>query len=143
MFILDTNVLSAMMGSRPAPEVAAWIAEQPEDLLFTATVCQAEILSGLAIMPEGRRRSALQAAARGIFTEDFDGRVLPFDTDAAAAYADIFAARKRAGRPTAPLDLMIAAVARVKGASVVTRDTSGFEECGVPIINPWQTPSGS
>ena len=121
MFVLDTNVLSAIMGSRPVPQVAAWIADQPEDLLFTAAICQAEILSGLAIMPEGRRRLALEASARAIFIEDFGGRVLPFDTEAATAYADIFAARKRAGRPSAPLDLMIAAVAHVKGASVVTR----------------------
>ncbi|WP_159014026.1 PIN domain-containing protein [Acidisoma sp. S159] len=138
MFVLDTNILSAIMGSRPVPEVAAWIAGQPEDLLFTATVCQAEVLSALAVMPVGRRRLALEAAARAIFTEDFDGRVLPFDAAAAAAYADIFAARRRAGRPAAPLDLMIAAVARAKGAAVVTRDTSGFEDCGVPLINPWQ-----
>jgi toxin FitB len=138
MFVLDTNILSAIMGSRPVPEVAAWIAGQPEDLLFTATVCQAEVLSGLAVMPVGRRRLALEATARAIFAEDFDGRVLPFDAAAAAAYADIFAARRRAGRPAAPLDLMIAAVARAKGAAVVTRDTSGFEDCGVPLINPWQ-----
>ena len=137
MFILDTNVLSAIMGSQPAPEVAAWIEGQSDDLLYTASVCQAEVLAGLAVMPEGRRRLALETAARAIFTEDFDGRVLPFDTAAAASYADIFAARKRAGRPTAPLDLMIAAVARTKGASIVTRDTRGFEECGVPLINPW------
>ena len=138
MFVLDTNILSAIMGSRPAPEVAAWIAGQPEDLLFTTTVCQAEVLSGLAVMPVGRRRLALEAAARAIFAEDFDGRVLPFDAAAAAAYADIFAGRRRDGRPTVPLDLMIAAVARAKGAAVVTRDTSGFEDCGVPLINPWQ-----
>ena len=64
--------------------------------------------------------------------------MLPFDTEAAAAYAKIFAARKRAGRTATPLDLMIAAVARAKGAAVVTRDTSGFEDCGVPLINPWE-----
>ena len=138
MFVLDTNVLSAIMGSKPVPEVAVWIAGQPEASLFTATICQAEILAGLAVMPAGRRRLALEAAARAIFMEDFDGRVLPFDMDAASAYADIFAARARAGRPAAPLDLMIAAVARVNGASVVTRDTSGFEGCGVPLVNPWQ-----
>ena len=137
MFVLDTNVLSAIMGSQPAPEVAAWIEGQSDASLYTASVCQAEILAGLAVMPEGRRRLALETAARAIFTEDFDGRVLPFNTAAAAAYADIFAARKRAGRPTAPLDLMIAAIARTKGASVVTRDTRGFEECGVSLINPW------
>lgn len=138
MFVLDTNVLSAIMGARPAPEVEAWIAGQPEDTLFTTTICQAEILSGLAIMPEGRRRFSFETAARAIFTDDFSGRVLPFDAAAAAAYADIFAARRRAGRPTAPLDLMIAAVARANGASVVTRDIGGFKDCGVPLLDPWQ-----
>jgi toxin FitB len=140
MFVLDTDVLSAIMGARPAPEVA-WIAGQPEDALFTTTICQAEILAGLAVMREGRRRSALETAARAIFTDDFNGRVLPIDTAAAAAYVDIFAARRSVGRPTAPLDLMIAAIARARGASVVTRDVGGFEDCGVSLIDPWNVPS--
>src|SRR6516164_1899062 len=133
MFILDTNILSAIMSARPAPEVAAWIAGQPEDALFTTTICQAEILAGLAVMPESRRRVALETAARAIFADDFNGRVLPFDAAAAAAYAAIFTARRRAGRPTAPLDLMIAAVARANAAGVVTRDIGSFEDCGVHL----------
>ncbi len=137
MFVLDTNVLSAIMAERPSPEVAAWIAGQPDNELFTTAISQAEILSGLTVMPQGRRRSALETAARAIFSYDFDGRVLTFDTAAATAYADIFAVRRRAGRPTAPLDLMIAAVAIANSASVVTRDVSGFEGCGVEIIDPW------
>lgn len=138
MFILDTNILSAIMGSQPVPEVAAWIAGQPEELLFTATVCQAEILSGIAILPASRRRSGLEAAARTMFLEDFDGRILPFDTKAAEIYADIFAARRAAGLSTPPTDLMIAAVARAKAAGVVTRDIGGFEGCGLTVINPWE-----
>ncbi len=137
IYVLDTNILSAIMGSRPVPEVAVWIAGQPEDALFTAAVCQAEILAGIAVMPDGRRRLALEAAARAMFRDDFAGRVLPFDAAAAAAYADIFAARKLAGRPTAPLDLMIAAIARSRNAGVVTRDTGGFAGCGVTLVNPW------
>jgi toxin FitB len=140
MFVLDTNILSAIMHTQPAPEVAAWIARQPEDQLFTATICQAEILAGLATMANGRRRAALEAAASAMFLHDFDGRILPFDADAAAAYADIFAARRRAGLPTAPLDLMIAATARANAASIVTRDVQRFEECGLPVVNPWQKP---
>ncbi len=139
MFILDTNILSAMMRLQVEPTVAAWIAAQPADLMFTTALSQAEILSGLAIMAEGRRRLDLEAAARVMFVEDFDDRVLPFDTKAAAAYAAIFAARRRTGRPAAILDLMIAAVARSHGASVVTRDTGGFEGCGLTLINPWET----
>ncbi len=137
MFILDTNILSAMMSLRPSPAVTAWVDGQPEELLFTTSISQAEILSGLAIMDEGRRRRDLEAAARAIFTDEFEGRVLPFDLEAAVAYAEIFAARRRAGRPTATLDLMIASVARSQGASGVTRDIGGFECCGLTLIDPW------
>lgn len=140
MFVLDTNVLSAMMSAEPVLRVARWVSGRPAELLFTAAICQAEILSGLAIMPEGRRRLDLEAAARAMFTEDFEGRVLPFDMAAAVAYADIFAIRRRAGRPTATLDLMIASVARTNGASVVTRNISDFEGCGVTVVNPWEEP---
>ena len=137
MFLLDTNILSAMMSAVPVPEVASWVSRQPAGLLFTASVCQAEILAGLAIMPEGRRRLDLELAARAMFSEDFEGRVLPFDMNAAISYADIFAARRRAGRPAATLDLMIASIARSLGASIVTRNAVDFEECGVSVINPW------
>jgi toxin FitB len=139
MFVLDTNVLSAVMGSHPVPEVAAWIAAQPEERLFTTTVCQAEILAGVEIMPEGRRRRGLEAAAKAIFANAFDGRVLPFDEKSAEFYAEIFAARKRTGKPTATTDLMIAAIARAQGADMVTRDISGFEGCGLTLINPWES----
>ena len=138
MFVLDTNILSAMMSTRVVPEVAEWIAGQPVGLLFTTSISQAEILSGIAIMPESRRRSDLEAAAGAMFLEDFEGRVLPFDMNAAVAYADIFAARRRAGRPTATVDLLIASVARSHHASVVTRDVNGFEGCGLRVINPWK-----
>ena len=138
MFVLDTNVLSAIRGSQPVPEVAAWVAAQPEERLFTTTVCQAEILAGVEIMPAGRRRRGLEAAAKAIFANAFDGRILPFDEKSAEFYAEIFTARKRAGKPTATADLMIAAIARAQGADMVTRDISGFEGCGLTLVNPWE-----
>jgi predicted nucleic acid-binding protein len=76
-------------------------------------------------------------AALAMFREDFAGRILPFDTDAAVLYAEIFAARRSAGRPVPMADLMIASIARVHGASVVTRDTRGFDGCGLTLIDPW------
>jgi hypothetical protein len=136
MFLLDTNVLSAMMSATPAPKLAAFVGGQRGELLFTAAVCQAEILAGLAVMPHGRRL-ALEAASHAMFLEDFDGRVLPFDSAAAVAYADIFAARKHAGRPVATADLMIAAIARSQGATVVTRNVADFDASGVAVVNPW------
>jgi predicted nucleic acid-binding protein len=140
MFVLDTNVLSAIMGSRPVAEVAAWITRQPDEQLCTTSVCQAEILAGIAILPNGRRRQFLDAAARAIFEDDFGGRILPFDQAAASHYAALFASRREAGRPAGQADLMIAAVARAHGASLVTRNVSDFEGCGIPILNPWEAP---
>jgi toxin FitB len=138
MLVLDTNILSVMMHSPLVPEVAAWVAAQPEELLYTTAVSQAEVLAGIEVLADGRRRTAMERAARAMFADDFDGRILPFDSEAAVAYADIFATRKRAGRPIAPHDLMIAAIARANDASMVTRDISGFEGCGLTLINPWK-----
>lgn len=137
MFILDTNILSAMMRPSRVPEVAAWMDAQDEQRLFTTTVSQAEIFAGLAIIAAGRRRRDLEKTAHEMF-DDFEERLLPFDFGAAMAYAELFAIRRQAGRPTAPQDLMIAAIARAQGASVVTRDISGFEGCGLTLINPWK-----
>jgi predicted nucleic acid-binding protein len=136
VFVLDTNVLSAMMQLAPVPDVAAWMARQDEDHLFTTAISHAEIFSGLAIMPDGRRRRDLERTAREMFAE-FDGRVLAFDADAATVYAELFAIHRQAGRPTSTLDLMIASIARSRDASIVTRDAGGFEGCGITLINPW------
>lgn len=138
MFILDTNVISTLMSSRPAPEVAAWVAAQPEARLFTTAICQAEILAGIEIMPDGHRRRGLLAAAKAIFATAFDGRILPFNETAAEYYADLFALRRRTGQPAATADLMIAAIARSQGASMVTRDKYGFAGCGIEVIDPWE-----
>ncbi|WP_275112990.1 PIN domain-containing protein [Rhodopila globiformis] len=136
MFILDTYILSAMMRLDRVPEVAAWMEAQDERRLFTATISQAEFFAGLAVMADGRRRRDLEKTAREMFDE-FEERLLPFDQGAAMAYAALFAFRRQAGRPAAPHDLMIAAIARATGAYMVTRDVEGFAGCGVTVINPW------
>lgn len=137
MLVLDTNVLSELMAAAPERRVAAWVLAQPEASLFTTTVCQAEILAGLEVMPHGRRRAALEQAARAMFREDFAGRVLTFDAALAEAYAGLFAARRRLGRPASTADLMIAAIAVAHEAGVATRNIADFEGCGVEIVDPW------
>jgi toxin FitB len=137
IYILDTNVLSETMKPQPDAAVASWMRAQSLRSLYTTAISQAEILAGIAILPEGRRRTDLQRMAQSIFSEDFDGRVLPFGTESAFAYAELFAARRQAGRPTATADLVIAAIAHAYEATVVTRDIGGFSDCGLAIFNPW------
>jgi hypothetical protein len=135
---LDTNVISELMRPEPHPGVLAWVAAQPRATLFTTSVNRTEILYGLAMLPEGRRRAALAAAAEAMFAEDFAGRILPYDSAAATHYADIVIARRRAGAPIEAFDALIAAAARAAGAGIATRDIGGFDGCGLlALIDPW------
>jgi toxin FitB len=138
VIVLDTNVLSEMMRLDPDSTVAAWISAHPASSLFTTTVTQAEILYGVKLLPLAKRRSGLETALSEMFATDFAGRVLPFDQAAAQAYAEIAAARRRAGRPIAQFDAQIAAIARSRDAGVATRNVADFEGCGIGLINPWR-----
>ena len=137
MIILDTNVLSELLTPTPSKIVIEWLAAQHPPSVFTTAVTEAEILYGLRLLPEGRRRRDLEAAISPIFDEDLSGRVLPFDRDAADLYATIATRRRSAGRPISQFDAQIAAIALSRGASVATRNVSDFEGAGVSIINPW------
>ena len=136
MIILDTDVLSALLTAHPDEQVAGWVLAQSAAGLFTTAVTEAELRYGLALMPEGRRRRALEIAVVGVLEEDLGGRVLPFDRAATQAYAEVRAVRRRAGRPMAQFDAQIAAIAQSRGATVATRNVKDFEGCGVPVVNP-------
>ena len=137
MIVLDTNVLSEAL--RPVPErpVLDWLADQPSGSLFTTTVTRGEILYGIRLLSDGKRRKGLWDAANKIFDEDFAGHVLSFDGDAADMYADIAASRRIAGKPISQFDAMIAAMARSRGAILATRNVKDFESCGIEVVNPW------
>jgi hypothetical protein len=137
VIILDTNVISEVLKPEPDAGVRAWITGQAPASLFTTTVSQAEMLYGLAMLPAGRRREALRTAIDAAFDVEFAGRVLPFDSESARAFAAIAASCRRAGRPMGPLDAQIAAIAHSRKAPIATRDVSDFAHCGVPVINPW------
>jgi predicted nucleic acid-binding protein len=137
VIVLDTNVISELMRAKPDPAVLAWVAAQPRATLYTTSINQTEILYGIAMLPAGRRRTALAAAAEAMFAEDLAGRVLSYDGAAAARYAEIVVARRRVGNPIEAFDALIAATALTAGASIATRDTGGFDGCGLTLIDPW------
>jgi toxin FitB len=135
--LLDTNVLSELLRPRPEAAVLAWVAAQPPQTAFVSAVTQAEMLFGAQTMPAGKRRLQLGEALGAIFGEDFVGRVLPFDTNAAAPYAHIVASRRRLGRPIGQFDAQIAAIAVAGKLKLATRNVADFEGLGLVLINPW------
>ena len=137
MILLDTNIVSELMRPAPSQAVMSWLAAQPAASLFISAVTEAELRYGVMLLPEGRKRAELVAAIEGMLAEDFTGRILPFDSAAALAFAGIAAGRRQAGRPISQFDAQIAAITRSRGAELATRNVADFEGCGVEIINPW------
>ena len=137
MVLLDTNVVSEFMRAAPSAEVLVWMDELPPRELFVTAVTEAEVRTGIAILPAGARRRGLADAAERTLGGLFAGRVLPFDSSAARAYAEIAAASRSAGRPISQSDCQIAAIARTRGMAVATRNVRDFSETGVELIDPW------
>jgi predicted nucleic acid-binding protein len=141
MIILDTNVVSEPAQQRPSSLVMEWLAKQDASQLYTTAATEAELHYGFALMPGGRKREQLSAAVQQFLEYELKGRVLSFDRAAAREFGAITAARRKAGRAIKVFDSQIAAIARVHGASVATRDVDDFEYTGVKIINPWNAQS--
>lgn len=137
MIVIDTNVLSELMKPGPAPVVVEWVSARPVSSLYTTSITEAEIHFGVALLPAGKRRRSLEEAVAKLFEDDFRGRILPFDSEAARAFGLIAASRRQAGRPITQLDAQIVAIASSRGAAVATRNIDDFSDCGVPLHNPW------
>ena len=126
------------MRPKPDENVVIWVDNQKGKDVWVCSITRAEILAGLAMMPEGKRKQGLMEAAAAMFDEDFARRCLSFDSDAANHYASIVSERTRQGKPVSVEDAQIAAIAISNGLSIATRngkDFTGIE--GLVVINPW------
>lgn len=139
MIVVDTNVVSEAMKPGPLQSEAVlhWLRAQRPQAVFVTVLTIAEISAGIEVLPSGRRTSELKRAADRVFNEVFAGRVLVFDEAAAHVYGSVVAARRRAGLPIAAIDGQIAAISRVRGMRLATRNAEDFAECGVEVIDPW------
>ncbi|WP_206953367.1 type II toxin-antitoxin system VapC family toxin [Trinickia acidisoli] len=136
MIVLDTNVVSEAMKPAPDAAVRAWLNEQTAETLYLSSVTLAELLFGIAALPTGKRKSLLPHALDGLLGL-FEGRVLPFDVDAARHYAELAATARNGGRGFPTPDGYIAAIAASRGFIVASRDTSPYEAGGIQVLNPW------
>ncbi len=137
MIIIDTNIISEMMRSSPAINVITWLDKQNAATLFLTTITIAEITYGLHALSAGARRKTLENAFHNAITDGFEHRILSFDEKAAQFYGEIMANRKTIGRPLSILDGQIAAITCAQNATLATRNSRDFIECGIELINPF------
>lgn len=137
--LLDTNVLSELMRTKPAVEVLDWFERQQGASFFASAITRAEILLGIALLPAGKRRDNLAVAAEQMFNEDFSGHSLAFDGNCATEYALLVAERARKGHTISTEDGQIAAIALSHGLPLATRNGKDFKGIeGLTLLNPWE-----
>ena len=140
MIVLDTNVLSTLMHSAPEARVVAWLDRQPAESVWITSITLFEARFGLALLPAGRRRQALEASFARLLKEDLENRVLDFDSAAATEAASLAAERTRAGRPVDMRDTQIAGIVLARRASLATRNVRHFADLKIAVIDPWTVP---
>lgn len=136
-FLLDTNVVSEWVKSRPNAGVVAWLADADEDRVFISVVTLAELRYGIERLAAGKRRARLEAWLRNELPLRFEGRVLSVDGAVAEAWGKLVAWREAAGRPVGVMDAFIAATAEIHGLTLVTRNLADFKSSVGDMVNPW------
>ena len=137
MRILDTNVVSEIGRRNPDLKVIKFLTAQDRHTTFITSITVFELCYGCAALPQGKRRTGLEAANSRMFDEQFEGRILSFGTGAARLCGSILAGSMARGDNLALADVQIASIALEQGCTLVTRDTSHFNHPGLKVINPW------
>jgi len=137
MIILDTNVLAALMRTVPEVSVVTWLDRQPAESVWITSITLFEARFGLALLPSGRRRQALEAAFARMLKDDLENRVLDFDSAAATEAASLAATRQKNGRPVDMRDTQIAGIALARRATLATRNVRHFGDLNISVVDPW------
>ena len=131
-WLLDTNTLSEFMKPRPNEAVVDWLDTNESDCALS-TISIGELILGVEVMPESKRRRRLEQALRYL-RQDYRGKVLDFSEGVAAEWGRLVAGARKQGRNLSVLDSQIEATAIHYGLMVVTRNESDFLH---PVLNPW------
>lgn len=135
MIFLDTNVISETLKKTPDRAVIAWLVRHDAELALP-TVTIAEIAYGIEKIRPDERAARLDVGLSD-WRRRFAGRIYGLTEDAALAYGNIMGNAARQGRGMSSPDGMIAAIARINGGRLATRNISDFASTGLDLISPW------
>ncbi len=136
-FLIDTNVISEAAKPHPNPQVMTFLRETGEDSLFISVITLGELRQGVALKPDSKAKSALDAWLRLDLVDRFSGRIIDITAPVANVWGELMAEAKRRGIGLHAIDGFLAATARVHNQTLVTRNIKDFEAFGLPLLNPW------
>ncbi|MDH7810083.1 MULTISPECIES: type II toxin-antitoxin system VapC family toxin [unclassified Rhizobium] len=136
MIFLDTNVMPETLKKAPDSAVIAWMVRHDAELALQ-TVAVAEIAFGIQKIRPYQRADRLEEGLVS-WRRRFSDKIFAFTEEAALAYGDIMGDAARQGRGMSAPNDMIAAIARINGGRLATRNLKDFETTGLELISPWQ-----
>ncbi len=138
MIVFDTNVISEVLAPSPNRKVMSWLQTVEASSVHLTAVTVAEIRFGIALLPEGARRTAL-AAAWSSLASAWGDRILAVGAREAEVAGAVLAARRVQGKPVGLADALIAAMCLTRDCPLATRNTKDFTGLGLRLIDPWQS----
>lgn len=132
--LLDTNVVSELVRPQPDERVVRFVSMAADP--FVSTLTLHELVFGASRVGDIDRRERLMVWIAAL-RRRFEGRLIDVDADVADVAGRLRAAASARGRPSDPIDALIAASAIVRGAAVATRNVRDFEPLGVEVVDPW------
>ena len=136
MFLLDTDALSELEKPRPDPGLLAWLESVDWLDLHLSVITIGELWKGIAALPPGRKRRALEAMF-DLIPGRFHNRIIPVDYSIAVRFGEIQAA----SGPLPSLDTLIAATALIKRLTLVTHNDKDMMRTGATVLDPWTNQS--
>jgi predicted nucleic acid-binding protein len=137
-FLLDTNVISELVRSRPEANVSQWVESTDETLLYLSVLTLGEIRKGIAGLPQAKRRAKLETWLSKGLRSRFAGRILPIDADVADRWGRVTAQARSNDVQLPVIDGLLAATALEHNLTFVTRNTRDVAGVGVLVLNPWE-----
>lgn len=135
MIFLDTNVISETLRKSPSEAVIAWLVRHDAELALP-TVTIAEIAFGIRKISPDQRAVSLEQGLSD-WRRRFSDRIYGLTEEAAMAYGEIMGTASRQGLGMSAPDGMIAAIARVNGGRLATRNLADFRTTGLTLVSPW------
>jgi toxin FitB len=132
-FLLDTNVVSEIRKPRPDPKVQAWLASVPEADLYLSVLVVGEIRQGVERL---RRRDPARVAPYEAWLSEllrhFADRLVPITADVCEEWG-----RLNVADPLPVVDGLMAATAKARGWTFVTRNVADLARADVRLLDPF------
>ena len=137
-WLLDTNVIAALMAPDGAPSVKRWAAEQKESAFHLSILTLAEYDKGIHQLAEDDPRRSRYASLRDDIEARFSSRILDLSPRVVRRWGELAGRiRRETGHPPSTIDTMLAATAMEARLYLVTRNTKDVRHTGAAVFNPW------